>query len=139
MLSFRLKKQIKNVADTTFEDVKTLPGENGLCTTTSDTIVSKDNSQSSNNNSQKIPNVVTGISDNSEDDIGPNAYPIKTNVNLPKINDHTVHINPELKTGMKVVIISQAGKATGKNKYWLNNKSIDTSSFIVVKQKTETI
>ena len=30
------------------------------------------------------------------------------------------------------MIISQAGKATGKNKYWFNVKSIDTGSFMSV-------
>ena len=34
--------------------------------------------------------------------------------NVPKINDCIVYINPELKTRRKVVIISTAGKATGK-------------------------
>ena len=61
-------------------------------------IVNKDNSQSSNSNSQNIPNVVTSISDNTEDDISDKAYPIKTNVNLPEINDKKVLANLELNT-----------------------------------------
>ena len=61
-------------------------------------IVNKDNSQSSNSNSQNIPNVVTSISDNTEDDISGKAYPIKTNVNLPEINDKKVLANLELNT-----------------------------------------
>ena len=65
-------------------------------------IVNKDNSQSSNSNSQNIPNVVTSISDNTEDDISDKAYPIKTNVNLPEINDKKVLVNPELNTPEKL-------------------------------------
>ena len=34
--------------------------------------------------------------------------------NVPKINDRIVYINPELNTRRKVVIVSPAGKATGK-------------------------
>ena len=34
--------------------------------------------------------------------------------NVPKINGCIIYINPELKTRRKVVIISPAGKATGK-------------------------
>ena len=43
-----------------------------------------------------------------------------------------MYINPELNKCEKVVIISRAGKATGKNKYWFNIKSIDTGSFMSV-------
>ena len=43
-----------------------------------------------------------------------------------------LYINLELNTREKVVIINQAGKGTGKNKYWLNVKSIDTGSFLSV-------
>ena len=43
-----------------------------------------------------------------------------------------MYINPELNKREKVVIISRAGKATGKNKYWFNIKSIDTGSFMSV-------
>ena len=61
--------------------------ESGLSTTTSGTIVNKNNSQSSNNKSQNIPNVVKSISDNTKDDISDSAYRIKTYVKLPKINE----------------------------------------------------
>ena len=43
-----------------------------------------------------------------------------------------LYINLELNTREKVVIINQAGKGTGKNKYWLNVKIIDTGSFLSV-------
>ena len=80
--------------------------ESDLSTTTSDDIVNKENSQSCDNNSQNIPNVVTSISDNTEDDISDSVYPIKTYISLPKINDLIVYINPELNTHEKVVITS---------------------------------
>ena len=101
-------------------------------TTTSDTLVNEENSQSSHNNSQNIPNVVTSISDNTDDDISNSTYPIKTYINLPKINYEKVYMSPELNTHEKVVIISQAGKANGKNKYWYNIKSIYTGNFMSV-------
>ena len=41
-------------------------------------------------------------------------------------------MSPELNTHEKVVIISQAGKANGKNKYWYNIKSIYTGNFMSV-------
>ena len=66
--------------------------ESGLSTAASDTIINKENSQSSDNNSQYIPKIVTSISDNT---------PIKTYINLPKINDHIVYINPEFNTNEK--------------------------------------
>lgn len=52
----------------------------GLSTTTSDPIANKDNSQSSNTNSQNIPNVVKSISDNTESNISDSDYRIKTYV-----------------------------------------------------------
>ena len=88
--------------------------ESGLSSPSSDTIVDQENSQSSDNNSQNIPNEVTSNSDNSENDISERAYPIKNYTKVRKINDHIVYINPELNTREKVVIISRAGKATGK-------------------------
>ena len=88
--------------------------ESGLSSPSSDTIADQENSQSSDNNSQNIPNEVTSNSDNSENDIGKSAYPTKNYTKVPKINDHIVYINPELNTREKVVIISRASKATGK-------------------------
>ena len=41
-------------------------------------------------------------------------------------------MNPELNTREKVAIISRVGKATGRNKYWFNIKSIATDSFMSV-------
>ena len=52
----------------------------GLSTNTSDPIANKDNSQSSNTNSQNIPNVVKSISDNTESNISDSDYRIKTYV-----------------------------------------------------------
>ena len=97
-------------------------------TTSSDTIVDQGNSQSSDNNSQNIPNEVTSNSDNTENDTSESVYPIKYYNKVPKINNH----NPKLSTREKVVVISRAGKTTGKNKYWFNVKSIDTGSFMSV-------
>ena len=88
--------------------------ESGLSSSSSDTIADQENSQSSDNNSQNIPNELTSNSDNSENDISERAYPIKNYTKVHKINDHIVYINPELNTREKVVIISRVGKATGK-------------------------
>ena len=85
---------------------------------------------STDNNSQNIPNIVTSNSDNTENDINQSAHAIKTNV--PKINDHIVFINPELNPRQKFVIISQAGKATGKTKHWFKTKKIDIGSTMSV-------
>ena len=103
--------------------------ESGLSSPSSDTIADQENSQSSNNNSQNIPNEVTSNSDNSEN-ISESAFSIKNYTKVPKINHHIVYINPELNTREKAVSISRAGKATGKNKYRFNVKSIDTGSFM---------
>ena len=62
-----------------------------------DTIVNKDNSQSSNNNIQNIP----------KNDISDSAYPIKTNVNFAKINDKIVYINPTKNTFLPVAFPAQ--------------------------------
>ena len=51
---------------------------------------------------------------------------------MSTINDHIAYINPELNTSEKVVIISQAGKTTDKNKCWFNVKRIDAGSFMSV-------
>ena len=103
--------------------------KSGLSTTSSDTIVNQENNQSSDSNSQNIANEITSNSNNTENDISESAYPVKNYTKLPKINDPIVYINPELNTLENVVIISRAGKAAGKNKYWLNVKIIDTGSF----------
>ena len=63
----------------------------------SDTIVNKDNSQSSNNNIQNIP----------KNDISDSAYPIKTNVSFAKINDKIVYINPTKNTFLPVAFPAQ--------------------------------
>ena len=51
--------------------------ESGLSTTSSDTIVDQENSQSNDNNNQNIPNEVTSNSHNSANIISETAYPIK--------------------------------------------------------------
>ena len=102
--------------------------ESGLSTTSSDNIVEGESSQNSHN-SQNIPNEVISNSDNSEN-ISDSAFSIKNYTKVPKINHHIVYINPELNTREKAVSISRAGKATGKNKYRFNVKSIDTGSFM---------
>ena len=58
--------------------------ESGLSKTSSDTIVDEDNSQSSDRNSQNIPNGVTSNSDNTENNICESAYPLKTIVRYLK-------------------------------------------------------
>ena len=106
--------------------------ESSFSTTSSDAIVDQENSQSTDNNSQNIPNEVTSNNDNSENDISESAYLTKNYTKVPKINYHIVYINPELSTREKIVIISRTSKATGKNKYWFEVRSIDTGSFMSV-------
>ena len=80
--------------------------ESSLSTTSSDTIVNQENSQSSDNNSQNIPSEVTSNNDSTENDISESVYPIKNYSKVPKINDHIVYVNPELNTREKVLITS---------------------------------
>ena len=60
-------------------------------------------------------------SDNETDNI---INPIKLTGLLPKINSKIVYHNPETQSWNEALVLSRAGKSTGRNRTWLNTKNL---------------